>query len=294
MIQPKFITAIGTPLTEEDDLHVMGLEQQLTDQYEAGIGSLLAGGTMGMMQMLSDQTWRDLTSKSIEFGQGRFELFIGAGDTSFARTAERIEWLNERDGIAGVVVLVPYFLPFSQAELVTYFSSLARLSRHPLYLYDLPLVTHLPVEMDTLHQLTEQPNIAGIKHSGPINDMRRIIDELSDKWRVMVSQVQMVDTLLHGGVLEHLDGMFVLAPEWVVALGKAAQAGRWAEAAKWQRKITMLRQEMFDNQFAPSFTAVMNGRGIAGRFAPRPYSDLDEGQREKLFAQKTVAELCGQ
>ena len=80
------------------------------------------------------------------------------GITNIATTDgdfERVEWLNQRDGIAGVVVLVPYFLPFSQADLVTYFSSLAQLSRHPLYIYDLPAVTHLPVEIDTLHQLTE-------------------------------------------------------------------------------------------------------------------------------------------
>lgn len=286
-----FTTALGSPLTEDEKLHVTGLGEQLSDQYEAGIRSLLVGGTMGMMQMLTDQTWRDLMKKTIELGQGRFELFCGAGDTGFARTRERIEWLNEREGIEGVVVLTPFFVKFSQEDLLGYFTALAEVSRHPLYLYDLPLLVGMRLELETITKLVAHPNIAGVKHSGEINEMRRIHDTLSDKCRVMVSQPEIMDILLRSGVRQHLDGMFTLAPHWVVALGKAAEAGDWDEAAKYQGKIAGLRHTMWRHELCPSFTAIMNRRGISGRFGPRPFGTLDEAQQEKLFADELVAEL---
>jgi len=59
------------------------------------------------MQMLSDQTYRDLIRRSVELAGGRVELLVGVGDTGFTRTRQRIEYVNQFE-VDGIAVLAPY------------------------------------------------------------------------------------------------------------------------------------------------------------------------------------------
>jgi 4-hydroxy-tetrahydrodipicolinate synthase len=290
----NFISAIGTPLTEGDSLHLEGLESQLADQEAGGIKAILVGGTMGAMQMQTDQVWKDLVDHSTSLGAGRFEIMVGAGDTSFARTRDRIAHLNDCKGVDAVVLLTPYFLPLSQEELTDYFMALADESNKPLYLYDLPAVTGLRLEIPTVCKLASHPNIAGIKCSDEFSTTRRLIDSVDKHFRVIVAQPEMIDVVLHHGVTENLDGMFAVFPHWVTALGKAASAGKWDEASMWQQKMNLIRRAMIDAGVWGGFTAIMNARGIPGRFAPRPIRMLDDKKKSALLESGPVNALLNE
>lgn len=294
MNRVNFITAIGTPLTEGDSLHLDGLEAHLADQEAGGIKALLVGGTMGIMQMLTDRVWKDLVDHSTSLGAGRFEIMVGAGDTSFARTRDRITYLNDCKGVDSVVVLAPFFLQFSQDELIDYFTALADESNKPLYLYDLPAITGLRLEIPTVCKLAAHPNIAGIKCSDEFSTTRRLIDCVDDPFKVIVAQPEMIDTVLHHGVTDNLDGMYAVFPHWVTALGKAALAGRWDEAAKWQRKMNLIRRAMIEIGVWGGFTAIMNARGIPGRFAPRPIRMLDDKNKSAFMKSGPVNALLNE
>ena len=51
------ITALGTPLDENEDLHEEGMRLQIRMQLEAGVDGLLTLGSMGSMQLLKDETF---------------------------------------------------------------------------------------------------------------------------------------------------------------------------------------------------------------------------------------------
>ena len=165
MNRPYLISAIGTPVTENDDLHIDGLAAHLAAQANALINGILVAGSMGLMQLLADGTYRELIARSVEQWRGRGELLVGVGDTSFARTRDRIRLVNDYP-VDGTVVLSPYFVNFSQSELIEYFQALAAESKAPLFLYDLPQRTRTSLSVETILRLSETPNIAGIKCSG--------------------------------------------------------------------------------------------------------------------------------
>ena len=111
MSKVNFITAIGTPLTDDEQLHTEGLGIQLQDQWNHRIGGILVAGTMGMMQLLTDETYRRLVETSVNVSKGRGEVLVGVGDAGFARSRDRIRFLNDFP-IDGVAVLAPYFMNF--------------------------------------------------------------------------------------------------------------------------------------------------------------------------------------
>ncbi len=289
MSQAKFITAIGTPLTENDELHEEGLKIELADQWNHGISGVLVAGTMGTMQLLTDETYRRLIERAVEFSAGRGEVLIGAGDASFARTRDRILFINQFK-VEGVAVLTPFFSKFSQAELVNYYRMLADECRAPLYLYDLPVVTGLKIAKETTVELSKHPNIRGIKCSEDFSDTRQTIDAVPEDFRVIVAQPHLLDVLIRHGIWEHLDGVWAIMPKWTVAVGQCAAKGDWAGAAEYQRRIIAVRNLLFKYGFG-SFSNMMNARGIPGYFAPRPFARLDEAKAKELLNEPIMQKL---
>jgi len=289
-MEAKFITAIGTPLTEQDVLHEEGLNIELEDQWGNGIDGILVGGTMGAMQLLTDETYHRLARRAVEITAGRGEVLVGAGDASLARSMERISFLNELK-IDGVAVLAPYFFSFGQKELIEYFRALADLSKAPLYLYDLPVVTGTKIELATMLELAKHPNIHGAKVSCDVPFQRLLIDTVGDSFRVIVAQPELVDVLLRHGINEHLDGMWSIAPGWAVAIGRCASAGDWAGAAQHQNDIRDLRNLIMKFGFGV-YTDLMNAYGIPGIFAPRPFLRLSDAEHESVLNEPVVQKLC--
>lgn len=285
------ISAIGTPLTDNGErLHVEGLEAQVEDQWRGGMTGLLVAGTMGMLQLLSDETWEDLVDHCIRLSRGRGEVLVGVGDAGLTRTLARVERTNARK-VDGVVALSPYFLKFGQAELVDYYTAIADASRHPLYLYDLPVLTGTKLSLETVATLARHRNIAGIKCSCEFNWTRQLLDLNLPDFRVIVAQAELIDVLFRAGVTAHLDGIFAAAPHWVSDIARSAVRGDWESAAVAQKKLIALLQLVREGPVMPTFSAIMNARGIPGNFAPRPHRPLDARRREAVLQSPIVREL---
>lgn len=286
---PYLISAVCTPLTEEEALHEEGLRAHLDQQAAANIDGVLIAGTMGLLQLLLDDTYQQLISVATEHWRG--EKLVGVGDASFVRTRERIRFVNNFD-IDGTVVLAPYFINFSQLEMVDYYESLAKESSAPLYMYDLPQRTGVELEFETVAQLARHPNIAGIKCSGDISKTRRVIDELGSKsFRVIVAQPTLIDVLLQEGICQHLDGIFSIVPHWIQEIAQQATNENWSEAALGVRRLTELLDVVRRYGVYQSTTALLNHCGIPGVYTPRPYRVFDEPQRQAFLQEPCVRGL---
>ena len=288
-LNSRLTTAVGTPLTVDEALHEAGLECHLADQAKHGIENILVAGSMGAMQLLTNQTYRDVVTRSVTLWSDKGELLVGAGDAGFSRSRDRIRFLNDFK-IDGVAVLAPYFWGFSQPELVEYFSALADESNAPLYLYDLPQVTGTKLSMETLLKLAKHPNIAGAKVSGDFGSSRNLMDTVGEEFRVIVAQASISDVLFHHGVCDQLDGIWCVTTAWITTLAKASDAGDWETAATCQRKINAVLDLLPKYGFS-AFTNLMNARGIPGTFTPRPFARLSEAQNEELLNESIVKQL---
>jgi dihydrodipicolinate synthase/N-acetylneuraminate lyase len=286
----SLISAVGTPLTEDEGLHVEGLEAMLAAQWAAGIDGVLVAGTMGLLQLLREATFVQLVEESVRICRGQGELLLGVGDAGFARTADRIRTTN-RYAIDGVVVVTPYLVRFKREELKDYFLGLADLSQAPLFLYDLPSLTGVRLETDMVLELSEHPNIAGIKCSGSLEDALDLIHRADPAFRVIVAKADQVDTLCQQGIRNHLDGVFSLVPEWTNNIARAAENEDWAAAAAAQRLVSETLKVLHQHGVFPTYSALLNARGIPGCFAPRPLRPLEESTLRELLESPLVESL---
>lgn len=246
---------------------------------------------MGLMQLLPDATYRELVSEASNACAGRGETLVGVGDTSLARTRQRIEYAGQFD-IDGIVVLAPFFFPLGQADLVRYYWALADGARKPLYLYDLPGLTKTKLEMETVLQLSKHPNIRGIKCSCEWTWTRRLMDRVGDGFRVVPAQAEIVDLLVRCGVPNNLDGIFSVVPQLTERIVTAAESGNYVLAAAEQGKMTgLLELVRAKYPLFPACTALLNARGIPGRVHPSPVPALEPAQLQQLLNEPLVREL---
>ena len=282
--------AVGTPLQPDESLHRQALEQHIADQWRGGMTGVLIGGTMGLMQLLSDATYRQLVEAGTRFAAGHGEVMVGVGDSSFARTRDRIRFVNEHR-VDGVVCLSPFLWKFTQSELVDYFTALADISRAPLYLYDLPALTGTKLGFETVMALASHPNIRGIKCATELGWTRQLYDMAPDRFRIIFAQADLVDVLVRAGITQHLDGVFALAPDWTSGTARAAADGRWDDAAVLQQRLSALLRLMREYGLFQTFTVLLNACGIPGNYAPAPMRPLDDERREILLSQPLVTDL---
>jgi 4-hydroxy-tetrahydrodipicolinate synthase len=282
-MQTHLISALCTPIRDDESLDVAALAAHLDDQWRSGIAGVLIGGSMGMMQLLGDDVYHDLVQYGVGMSQGRGEVMVGAGDASFTRTLKRIQFV-EQFNVDGIVVLSPYFETFEQGDLVRYFRALADQSKKPLYLYDLPGVTRTRLELETVLQLSKHPNIRGIKCSGDWPSVWRLMSCVDDSFRIIPAQPTMIDLLVRGGVRDNLDGIFAVVPNLPVSIAAAAEAGDYVEAAARQRQLTDVLQLLTTKYpLWPACSAILRARGVPARLHPIPMEALSAEQAEQLL-----------
>lgn len=287
-MKTRLFSALCTPLKDDETLDVAALAVHLDDQWTNGIAGVLIGGSMGLMQLLSDDVYRDLMRYSVAMAQGHGEIMVGAGDASFTRTLHRIEFV-EQFNVDGVVVLSPYFETLEQADLVRYFSMLADRAKKPIYLYDLPGVTRTKLSLETVLTLAKHPNIRGIKCSGDWPSAWRLIETVGNDFRVIPAQPTMVDLLVRGGVRYNLDGIFAVVPNLASLIAEAAENGDFAEAASLQQQLTaMTRAVCIKYPLLPACSAILRARGVPARIHPIPMPTLSEEQTAQLLSEPAV------
>ena len=125
-----------------------------------------------------------------------------------------------------------------------------------------------------------------------IHDLPIGIDAVGERFRVIVAQPHCVDILARGGVGEHLDGVFAVAPRWTVAIGQAVDQGDARGARECQRRISALLRLLVERYpLFPAATAILNAQGACGKMAPAPIGLLGDLDRQRLLAEPIVQQL---
>lgn len=269
------VTALGTPMNNDESLHEEGMRRQVRMQLSAGVHGLLTLGSMGAMQLLKEETCAEALRTVTDEVKGRVPVIVGCGDTSTERTLRRIR-LAEKYPVDGIALVAPFFFKFKESELFSYFTELAGRTSLPVYLYDNPVWTKHALSYELIVELSAVPNIAGLKHSGDLFTLRRCAARFRDAagFRVFSGTTGFFDVSLQLGVRGIIEGLFAVAPEIGVEIWRCNQSGDLEGARRAQARLIRLVDITSADSTMAGFTAAMNLRGVPGNFAMRPFTQL--------------------
>ena len=264
-LKKGFYTALGTPLDEDGNLVAESLEKHVKSQIDAGASGLLLMGSMGNEAYVKNSAYKDIVKVGAKANDGRLPFFVGVMDNSIAKVMEKIDMIDGAK-IDGVVLTTPYYSRLNQKELENWFSTIATRSPYPLYLYDLPAVTKLKINIALVEKLIEHPNIKGIKSNDweLINAIKR---KFPDKdFECLYSGLDNFDYANMIGLDKNLDGMFSCTPVTTRKMYDCINANDFVGARKYLDQILLLRDTMLEHGLSSSFTFCMNSIGFSGNF----------------------------
>ncbi len=152
--------------------------QKLIEHYlKRGISGLIPLGTTGESPTVSEAEFETITSKTIEFVNGRVPIFIGVGGNCTKKVVQQIR-IVEKYKIDGILSVCPYYNRPDQNGIYQHFRQLSEATSLKIVIYNIPYRTGRNVENDTLRKLAELKNIIGLKDS--CGDIRQSMDLLLD------------------------------------------------------------------------------------------------------------------
>ncbi|MEX1096313.1 MAG: dihydrodipicolinate synthase family protein [Planctomycetales bacterium] len=284
------IPPMVTPLAGRDELDLPGLERLIEHLLGGGVHGLFILGSNGEGPSHSYRLRNELIGRTCEVVAGRVPVLVGITDTSFVESLH-VASVAAEAGAAAVVASTPYYFPLTQAELAGYVERLADESPLPLLLYNMPRLTKVAFDPETVARLMQHPRIAGIKDSsGEIEFLRafvRIAAERPDFTVVVGPERLLPEGLalgIHGGVC----GGANLFPEWFVALYDAATRGDTARVQELRTRIARLQEIYTLTQAGSSMLrgvkCALSLRGICSDRPAEPFEPYGEPERSRVAA----------
>lgn len=168
--------ALITPFKSDGSIDMHALDRLVEYQIKGGVDFLCIMGTTAETPTLTSEEKQMLKSHLVERVAGRVPILMGCGGNS---TASVVHDLQTQDwtGIDGVLSVCPYYNKPSQEGLYQHFAAIARASKVPVVLYNVPGRTGVNMTAETTLRLARDfDNIVAIKEaSGNITQMDDII-----------------------------------------------------------------------------------------------------------------------
>lgn len=285
-----------TPLSGRDELDVAGLERLIERILGGGVSGLFILGTTGEGPSLSYRLRRELIERTTRQVNGRVPILIGITDTAFVESVNVAKAAAD-SGASAVVVAPPYYLPEGQPELQEYLEHLAAELPLPLFLYNMPALTKVPFELETVRRALDNPRIIGLKDSsGNMIYFHQALGILKQRpdWSLLIGPEEMLfDAVLaggHGGV----SGGANLFPKLYVKLFEAARAGDLTRAKELHQLVLRVSGSLYRIGRHPSsiikgIKCVLSCLGICDDFMAEPFRRFRP--EERALVQKRLEEL---
>lgn len=236
-----------TPLSAPDKLDCAGLERLVEHTLAGGVHGLFILGTTGEGPALSYALRRDLISRVTRQVAGRVPVLVCVSDTAYTETLHLTEFAAAA-GADAIVMAPPYYFHAAQSDLQRLVEGLAAASALPLFLYNMPSLTKLQFDPETVAIAADIPNIIGIKDSSADMDyLKRVIAVVKHKpeFTVLVGPEALLAEGMKLGVHGGVNGGANLFPRLFVSLYQACAEGREADIARLQRSVVELGNAIY-------------------------------------------------
>ena len=190
-----------TPLLENKELDLVGLENLLNHLINGGVHGIFILGTTGEGPSLSYAVRKLLITETCRIVNKKVPVLVGITDTSFDGTLE-IANHAKKVGADALVVAPPYYFPIAQEEMGDYLESLVPMLPLPFMLYNMPSCTKLHLSIDVVKRAKELGAIGIKDSSGDLSYLYMLIEEFkSDPSFSIIAGTELFlpETIMNGG-----------------------------------------------------------------------------------------------
>jgi len=152
-----------TPFQDDYSMDWDGLKK-LVDYFieEEKCDGLVPCGTTGESPTLTNEEHDKVIEMVVKHARGRVPVMAGTGSNSTQEAIERTKHA-EHAGAAASLQVCPYYNRPTQDGIIAHFETIAKATKLPLFIYNIPSRTGRLIEAKTMIELSKIDNIIGMK-----------------------------------------------------------------------------------------------------------------------------------
>ena len=291
------ITAMITPLLDQQTLDRQGLERLIEHLIAGGVHGLFPLGTTGEASALPMELRMEMIVQVCRLADGRVPVVVCVTDTSLLE-ATRLAQKAKDCGAAAISTAPPHYYQITQDEILRYVEKLVRQAGMPLLLYNAPGNTHHTIAPDTVRRAAGIENVVGLKDSGmDMNYFRELHDGLAGRgdFSLLVGPEDLLaECILLGGHGSMAAGSNIY-PRLFVDLYNATAAGDMARVKTLQQDVLKFGRAIYHgNNPLRGLKCGLGLLGICSSLLSEPLADYSVEKRaivERYIRQHRAAIL---
>jgi 4-hydroxy-tetrahydrodipicolinate synthase len=238
------LTALVTPF-RDGKVDFDGLAKLVDWQIEQGVDGIVAVGTTGESATLDVEEHIAVIAATVKAARGRVPVVAGAGGNATSEALE-LTRASESAGADALLHVTPYYNRPSQEGLFRHFEAIAKSTKLPIILYNVPTRTACDLLTETVVRLADIDNIIGIKDAtGNLVRGSELVAQVGDRLTVLSGDDGTALPLYAVGGRGVISVVSNVAPRAMSDMWDAANAGDWVRARQRHHELRILNVMLF-------------------------------------------------
>jgi 4-hydroxy-tetrahydrodipicolinate synthase len=249
---------------------------------EGGVECLVVSGSTGEAATCTVEERRQLWKLVKERVNGRVPVVAGTGTNATADTIA-LTRLAEEIGLDGALVVTPYYNKPTPRGQVAHFTAVAKSTRLPLILYNVPSRTGTNTLPETLEKLQDLPNIVAVKESSGSLDQASGV-RARTRLTLLCGDDSLALPMMAVGAAGLVSVVGNAAPRELRALCDLARAGRLQEAEAIHRRLLPLFRALFVESNPGPVKFLLSAMGLIANELRLPLVPVEPASEKIILA----------
>ncbi len=282
MTVARLMTAMVTPYNDALEVDYDRAAKIAAWLVENGSQGIVVSGTTGESPVLTDDEKLGLFSTVCKAVGMHVPVWAGVGSYNTAETVHLAK-AAEKTGVAGVMMVAPYYNKPTQEGLYRHFKAAAEAVSIPVMVYNIPGRTNVNVLPETMLRLAEVENFMAIKEaSGSMDQVSELRKILPEKVRIYCGDDALTLPMMSVGAEGVVSIASHLAGKEILQMINSFVEGRVNEAMQMHLKLFQLFRDLFICTNPIPLKECLNMIGMPVGGLRLPLCEASDAQRQQL------------
>jgi len=277
------ITALITPLTNDEEVIEEEFRKLVDFQIKHGIKGFFVTGTLGEGMKLPLETRKRAIEIAVERARGKAPVIAHVGTSNTKTTIELAKHAADI-GADAISAIGPFFYKPDLKGLIKHYKAIGKAVDTPLFIYNNAGRQGYNIDPNIFEKIArEVPQIVGLKDTSyNVEQLHEYVHKFGDKYIIAAAGDSMMFVAFVIGAQAHISGISNLFPELAVDLYNSVKRGDLEKAKQLQSKINDIKRILKKVSEIAAYKAALKLRGINAGIPSSPLRPLTEEEFQEL------------
>ncbi len=268
-----------SPIDADGKVRTGVLGRLCDDLIAAGVHGLTPLGSTGEFAYLNNAQRAMVVQTTIDAARGRVPVVAGVAATTTSDAVAQAR-AYQKLGADGILAILEAYFPLADAQVESYFRSIADAVDIPVVIYTNPQFQRSDLTLDVIARLAAHPRIGYIKDASTnTGRLLSIMNRCGDAIKVFSASAHIPAAVMLIGGVGWMAGPACIIPRQSVELYNLCKAECWDDAMRLQRKLWRVNEAFARFNLAACIKAGLSIQGYDVGDPVPPQAALTAEQR---------------